>query len=174
MNRQAYSLDTLLKEINAHAPHRDKRSDGGIGDARHAATDSDHNPNKAGVWRAYDITNTPKDGLDVPQLATLLARKLGKHPALASGAYVIFNRRIISTNRLTEGWRPYNGLDAHTGHLHLSVATAASGYDSRQAWNLWGDQRIEDAKDLLLKVTKDATATHQNRLRAVSALDALK
>lgn len=144
MSRQARALDVLLREVNAHAPGRYKASDGGIGDPRHQATKSDHNPNAAGVWRAVDITNdpddhdgNPKNDLPGQDLANRLAAKLGKHPALKSGAYVIFNRRIISFDRLNEDWRPYSGSNAHKTHVHLSVSTSAAGYDSAKAWNLW-------------------------------------
>lgn len=142
--RQARSLDVLEAEINAHAPGRYKASDGGLGDQAHAARKSDHNPNAAGVWRARDFTNDPDDhdgnpANDLPgqDLANRLAAKLGKHPAMKSGAYVIFNRRIISFDRLAEAWRPYDGANAHQKHVHVSVSTAAAGYDSKAAWNLW-------------------------------------
>lgn len=136
--RQARSLDVLLAEVNAHAPSRSKASDGGLGDQAHAARESDHNPNTAGVWRARDFTDDPAGGLDGSELAHLIAGRLGKHPALSSGAYVIHNARIISTDRLAEGWRPYAGLNAHKTHVHVSVSTHVAGYDSTRSWDLWG------------------------------------
>lgn len=135
--RQARALDVLLAEVNAHAPHRDKGSDGGLGDARHAALKSDHNPNAAGVWTARDVTDDPDGGLDGSELAHKIAHRLGAHPALMAGAYVIHNARIISYNRLVEGWRPYAGLNAHRTHVHVSVSDAAAGYDSREPWDLF-------------------------------------
>lgn len=141
--RVARSLDQLLEEINTAAPNRSKVSDGSIGDAAHASRDSDHNPwvigvGGVGVVRARDFTHDPAGGLDCNDLATFLARKLlgldGSHPALGSGAYVIWNRRILSRDRRDEGWRPYAGSNPHDHHLHLSVATAATGYDSTTRW----------------------------------------
>lgn len=134
--RMAYALDVLLAEINTKAPRRSKISDGGIGDASHATRDSDHNPwvkdrDGVGVVRARDFTHDPAGGLDCNVLARFLASMLGKHPALGPGAYIIWNDRIISTNRLSEGWREYTGSNEHRKHLHLSVETAP-GYDSRQ------------------------------------------
>lgn len=151
MTRQAYSLDVLLAEVNDHAPTRSKASDGGIGDVRHQHEKSDHNPNAAGVWRAYDVTNDQTHGLSGTDLATRLAKLLGKHPAMMSGAYVIWNRRIISYDRRGEGWRNYTGSDAHTGHVHLSVATSAAGYDSRKPWQLWAQPptRVTKARELM-------------------------
>lgn len=144
--RKAYSIVTVLAEIAKARPGRYMASDGWLGDAAHAARPSDHNPNKAGVVRAVDITNDPDDHDGNPKndlpgawLANKLASMLGKHPAMMSGAYVIFNRKIISFDRLGEGWRDYDGINAHKTHVHLSVSTAAAGYDSRQAWNLFAD-----------------------------------
>lgn len=139
--RDARSLEVLLDEINKAAPNRNKASDGGIGDAAHATRDSDHNPwvkdaNGVGVVRARDFTHHPAGGLDCNELASFLAAKLGVHPALGSGAYVIWNGRIISTNRKSEGWRPYYGSNPHNKHLHLSVETG-TGYDSRTPFG-WG------------------------------------
>ena len=137
--RQARSLDVMLAEVNHHAPSRSIASDGGLASTAHHLQNptSDHEPNAAGVWRARDVTNDPAGGLDGADLARRVAAKLGKIPALGSGAYVIFNRRIISTDRLAAGWRPYDGVNPHTTHVHVSVATAAAGYDSMQPWRLW-------------------------------------
>ncbi len=138
--RQARSLDVLLAEVNTHAPKRNKASDGGKGDPAHASRVSDHNPNRAGVWRARDFTNDPNGGFQADLFANLVARKLGVHPALGSGAYIIWNRRIISTDRLREGWRPYGGANGHTKHVHVSVGT--SGYDSTAPWNVFAPAKV--------------------------------
>lgn len=135
--RPARSITVLLGEVNEHAPSRNERSDGGLGDPAHSVRVSDHNPNAAGVYRAYDFTHVPKDGFDAPQFAKLMAGLLGKHPALMSGAYIIFNRQIISYDRLDEGWRPYDGANAHRTHVHVSVSTAPAGYDSTKPFNLY-------------------------------------
>lgn len=133
---RAKSLTTLLNEVNARAPKRDKASDGWIGDASHAAAKSDHNPdyNRGGVVRAMDIDHDPANGCDAGVLANQIAKMLGKHPALGSGAYVIYNRRIVSTDRLKEGWRLYFGVNAHKAHVHVSVGQR--GYDSTEKWGV--------------------------------------
>lgn len=148
--RVARSLDVLLDEINAVAPDRSKASDGSIGDPAHSSRLSDHNPNAAGVVRARDFTHDSDGGLDCNVLAPFLADLLGEHPALRSGAYVIWNRRIISRDRIDEGWRAYTGTNPHDHHLHLSVATDAAGYDSTAAWG-WetqGDEMADYAEQL--------------------------
>lgn len=136
--RVARSLDTLLAELNAAAPGRSKVSDGSIGDAAHASRSSDHNPwvtlAGVGIVRARDFTHDPGGGLDCNDLADYLVRLIGVHPALTSGAYVIWNRRILSFDRRAEGWRTYTGSNPHDHHLHLSVALSVSGYDSTAPW----------------------------------------
>lgn len=138
--REARSLATLLSEVNAAAPRRNKASDGWIGDAAHATRTSDHNPwvrvGGLGVVRARDFTHDPAGGLDCHKLADALVRLLGRHSALGSGAYLIWNRRIISTDRIREGWRPYTGSNPHTQHLHVSVSIEAAGFDSTAPWGV--------------------------------------
>lgn len=154
--RLARSLETLRDEINAAAPTRSKASDGTVGDLSHSARASDHNPNGAGVVRAMDVTD------DVPtfsadDLATTVAGLLGVHPALGSGAYVIRNSRIVSTDRLDEGWRPYSGSNPHDKHVHVSVATAAAGYDSTAAW-LTEEDDMPFTEQQLRQIVRDETA----------------
>lgn len=134
--RMARSLDVALNEVNRAAPHRSKASDGGIGDAAHASRASDHNPWLNNTVRARDFTNDPAGGFSAASFAAHVAGLLGKHPALGAGAYVIWNRRIISTNHLSEGWRTYTGTNPHTKHVHVSVGL--SGYDSTAPWG-WPD-----------------------------------
>lgn len=130
--RPARSLDVFRDEVDALAPDRSTLSDGTLGDTAHAARPSDHNPNAAGVVRARDITHDPAHGCDCNVLAVEVAALLGKHPALGSGAYVIWNARIISTDRLAEGWRRYSGANPHDHHMHVSVGTR--GYDDMSPW----------------------------------------
>lgn len=158
MSRQARSLDVLLAEVNAAAPDRSKASDGGLGDQAHASRASDHNPNAAGVWRARDFTNDPPH-LDGATFADAVAARLGKHPALGSGAYVIWNRRIFSTDRLAEGWRYYSGSNPHNHHVHVSVATAAAGYDSTAPWGVMEDDDMANYADQLDRIESAQKAT---------------
>lgn len=167
--RMAASLDVLLNEVNAAAPHRSKASDGGIGDAAHASRDSDHNPwvkdaKGVGVVRARDFTHDPTHGLDCNALADHLENLLGKHPALGSGAYIIWNGRIISTARRAEGWRRYTGSNPHTKHLHLSVAT--SGYDAATAYG-WPPKRKVVRNPLKLQLRLAAEAADRGDLKAL-------
>ncbi|WP_163168118.1 hypothetical protein [Arthrobacter sp. Alg241-R88] len=150
MWRVARSLDALLGEVNAHAPRRNKASDGSIGDAAHATRSSDHNPwvvfGGQGIVRARDFTHDPANGLDCQDLANALASLIavGGHPACRSGAYVIWRGRIYSFDRRHEGWRPYSGSNPHNHHLHLSVATDPAGFDSILPWGVFVDPKREE------------------------------
>lgn len=158
--RVARSLETLLTEVNAAAPDRSKAADGSIGDTSHSARASDHNPNAAGVVRARDFTNDPFGGCDSSTLAErirLLGIK-GTHPALGPGAYVIADGRIAS-DTYAWSWRPYTGSNPHDHHCHVSVATAAAGYDSTAPWGVIGeddDMKPEDWDRLRVIVREEA------------------
>lgn len=170
----AKSLDTLRAEVNARAPKRDKASDGWVGDTSHSARKSDHNPdwNRRGVVRALDIDHDPAGGCDAGVVANQVAKMLGKHPALGSGAYVIYNHRIISTDRLDAGWRPYFGVNAHTLHVHISVGTF--GYDSTKKWGVLSVPKkvVKKVKDAVtrwpisLKVAQSAAAGKRKKATA--------
>jgi hypothetical protein len=129
MARAAYSLKTLLGQINARFPYRDKASDGGIGDPAHAARVSDHNADASGVYHAYDFDHDPdSNGLDCYVLKTQLIES--RDPRIK---YIIFMRRIWMANSRTESY--YDGVNAHDHHLHLSVVGGAAG-DNPALWNL--------------------------------------
>lgn len=125
------------------APNRSTLSDGTLGDLAHSSRTSDHNPNAAGVVRARDITHDPARGCDCNALTRDIAALLGKHPALGSGAYLIWRRRIISTDRLADGWRTYTGTNPHDKHMHVSVGTR--GYDDMSPWL---EEEEDDVSDI--------------------------
>lgn len=130
----AKSLETLRDQVNAAYPKRSKASDGTIGDAAHSSRASDHNPNKAGVVTALDITHDPANGLDIANLAkALIASKDSRIK------YLIFNGKIVSgSGQKQPAWqeRNYTGANKHTKHLHVSVKGSAAEYDSTRAWDL--------------------------------------
>jgi len=129
--RVAKSLNTLLAQVDARAPNRDKSSDGTIGDQHHQARNSDHNPNAAGVVTAMDITNDPAHGADSGAIAEML--RLARDPRIK---YVISNRRIFSSQKSPWQWRPYTGINAHTKHVHISVSADPALYDATDPWTL--------------------------------------
>lgn len=130
--RLARSLVQLRAQLNELYPRRSKDSDGTIGDEAHAQQVSDHNPDRAGVVRAFDITHDPADGLDIAELAEVL--RLSRD---ARVKYVIANGRIFAgpAGPSPWQWRDYKGTDPHTNHLHLSVAAGARG-DDPSPWRI--------------------------------------
>lgn len=134
--RAAKSLTTLIDQANNHWPHRNKASDGVIGDASHQARVSDHNPNSHGVVTAWDCTQDPKHGADMADFAERLRRSRDERIK-----YVIWDHRIFDGDGGEEPWkwRLYSGSDPHTNHLHLSVSATPRLYDDASKWPLFGD-----------------------------------
>lgn len=134
--RVARSLEVLRAEIDAAAPGRSKRSDGAIGDAAHASSDSDHNPNDQGVVCARDFTHDPAASADMHRMSRRIVAV--SPPALK---YVIWDRKIWSRARASEGWRAYTGSNPHTKHMHVSVGRGPDGessgpYDDASPWGI--------------------------------------
>lgn len=139
--RLARSLETFRAELKALYPKRDTRSDGAVGDTSHGARRSKHNPGDDGIVEAVDVDEDIDgvDGGDDQELWALAEhlRRLGDvgHPALGPGAHVIYEGRIWSFNRRSEGWRGYTGANAHRHHLHLACSDG-TGKDNRSTWHL--------------------------------------
>ena len=128
---------TLFRQIDRRWPGRDRRSDGWIGNADHAATASDHNPcwsckgDRYGVVRAIDIDTSmggkPSMGFtdDAVQLAEQLRRAMKMGDRRIS--YIIFNGKIASMSpdwQPVGEWRGYTGPSPHTEHIHVSFTRA--------------------------------------------------
>jgi peptidoglycan hydrolase-like protein with peptidoglycan-binding domain len=133
--RIARALDTLLAQVNEAAPHRSKVSDGGIGNAEHAARTSDHNPyiirDGIGIVRARDFTHDPAGGFDAYAFAETI--RVRQDPRL---------RYVISCERIASGpagpapgkWRPYTGENQHRHHTHVSVVEDVR-FDDPAPWD---------------------------------------
>jgi hypothetical protein len=99
---------------------RDRTSDGWIGDTRHAARASDHNPDEQGVVRAIDI-DRDLSGMAKPDLMPDLADQIRLCAKAGDKriSYVIFDGRIASAKK-SWAWRPYDGINKHNHHAHVS------------------------------------------------------
>lgn len=142
--RIAESLKKLREQINAAYPNRDKSSDGSIGDARHSARRSDHNPNALGVVCAIDID---EDLSPSKTVAGIIAQiQISRDPRVK---YIIYEGRITVPGDITR-WKPYHGVNPHRHHAHISVVGNSGLYDNRAEWNI--GTFAEPAADLILEV----------------------
>ena len=109
----------LREQFDDSFSDRDRSSDGIIGDSRHAARKSDHNPDEQGWVRALDVdrdlSGKPKPDI-MPDVADQL-RLLAKSDKRIS--YIIFDGKIASAKSLWR-WRKYKGINQHRTHLHCS------------------------------------------------------
>lgn len=146
--RPAKSLEILLKQVNEMAPGRDKSSDGMLGDQSHQARKSDHNPDANGVVTALDISHDPAHGVDSGDIAETLRQSRDKRIK-----YIISNRRIASSLVSPWQWRPYNGPNAHTHHVHVSVVDDPALYDDTSPWQIDANliQRAKILPELALR-----------------------
>jgi hypothetical protein len=128
----------LLGEVNRSAPQRSKASDGAIGDTRHQARSSDHNPcDCCGLVHARDFTNDPKGGFDADRFAEWLRARVQAAPPEARVKYVIWRKRIFSgvgQQHPAGLWRPYGGTNPHTKHVHVSVCHDSSNDAAPWGW----------------------------------------
>lgn len=130
----APSLVALRSEINRVFPHRDKSSDGWVGDPAHAQRVSDHNPDESskppGCVDALDVD--VDDGDPTKDLRVMLIKRAIAHP---STHYVISNGIIYSREY---GFRPrtYTGTNGHYHHVHISILKTAAARVSTRPWGL--------------------------------------
>lgn len=90
---------------------------GTIGDEEHRARKSGHNPEADGSVDAADPTIGPHFTFANAQwLVNQLVAS--RDPRIA---FIIWNRRIISSTVSPWTWRPYLLADPHTGHVHIEV-----------------------------------------------------
>jgi hypothetical protein len=112
----------LRLQVDDSYPDRDRTSDGWVGDVRHSARTSDHNPDAKGIVRAIDI-DRDLAGKKKPDLMPDLAdqiRLCAKSDKRIS--YIIFNGKIASS-RMGWRWRKYSGINPHTKHCHVSFTS---------------------------------------------------
>lgn len=128
----------LLAQLDNAFPHRDRASDGWIGDASHAAVVSDHNPcwscpgDRYGVVRArdFDASFGGNAGYNSTKESWAFAQDL-RHAMLAGDSRISYiiawdnDRKADFICSMNPGyqplgvWRPYTG-DSHQNHVHVS------------------------------------------------------
>ena len=116
----------LREQFDDTYPSRDRSSDGWIGDTRHAARPSDHNPDANGWVRAIDV-DRDVSGKSKPDLMPDIAdqiRLLCKSKREKRITYIIFDGRIASAKK-GWAWREYTGANKHNHHCHISFSQEA-------------------------------------------------
>jgi len=116
----------LREQFDDSYADRDRSSDGWIGDTRHAARPSDHNPDAKGWVRAIDI-DRDLSGKAKPDLMPDLVdqiRQLCKSGVEKRISYIIFDGFIYSS---ILNWKPrkYTGANKHNHHAHFSFKKEA-------------------------------------------------
>jgi len=116
----------LREQIDDSFPDRERASDGWIGDTRHAARKSDHNPDEQGWVRAIDVSAGlfPDCKPDImPDLVDQI-RRACKAKSETRISYIIFDGFIYSAQyRFIK--RKYKGANPHKKHAHFSFKKEA-------------------------------------------------
>jgi hypothetical protein len=114
----------LREQFDDCYPDRDRTSDGWIGDTRHSARTSDHNPDAEGIVRAIDI-DRDLSGKAKPDLMPDLADQIRLCARAGDKriSYIIFNGKICSSKKAW-AWRTYDGVNKHNHHCHVSFTKA--------------------------------------------------
>jgi len=118
----------LRDQVDTWFPDRCTKSpEGWLGDSRHSARKSDHNPDRFGWVRGLDLNSRleSSDSL-APYLADQIRIAAKSDPRIS---YVIFNGRICS-KILNWKWRKYKGINPHKRHIHISF-TKLGDLDNR-------------------------------------------
>lgn len=130
--RLAASLVALMNETDRLWPNRNRVSDGSIGDIRHQAGTSDHNPSNGWVT-AVDVTEDPVNGPDLPGFWDHVIAT--RDPRVK---YLIYEGRIVASYPVSgiPAWTPrvYTGANPHDKHLHVSVNPTSTGLNDTSPW----------------------------------------
>jgi hypothetical protein len=123
----------LREQIDDAFPDRNRNApEGWLGDSRHAARVSDHNPDPTSqIVRAYDFNadlgSSKHEAYDLADQLRLLARSDKRI------SYIIFNGKIASW-RKNYKWRKYTGINPHKTHIHISFT--AKGDEDRSMFRI--------------------------------------
>lgn len=137
-NHLAKSLLKLYTQVDTKYPIRDKSSDGTIGDTRHQAGHSEHNPDENHLVRALDISYDPGH-FDAHSFGEYL--RTHPDPRLQ---YIISNGRIANADIQNWAWRPYHGENPHNHHIHLTVRSSPALAEDDKDWNIaaWDGSKV--------------------------------
>ena len=141
-----------LQDALGRWPYRNTAADGIMGDSAHQQRKSDHNEGNA-----FDLTHDPAHGVD----CCLLSEQLIGDERVT---YVIWNRRIYSRARASEGWRAYDGSNPHDHHMHVSIDALSRDNLAKWPWSSFAGHVPLTALWLREGMTSPPIATLQHRL----------
>jgi len=109
----------LRDQIDTWYPDRRTASDGWIGDARHSASKSDHNPDRGaqGIVRAIDVDSRLDSS---EQLSIYLADQIRICAKTDKRISYVIHNGFIASRRFGFKWRRYRGINPHKKHIHIS------------------------------------------------------
>ena len=125
VKKAAPAAIAVLRQATAICPLRKKASDGLLPSAAHIHQNpnSDHN-----TGYGVDLTHDKLGGIDCFNIfEELKADKRVK--------YLIFQGKIWSAERASEGDRDYDGSNKHNKHLHISIKDGCG--DDTSPWFPW-------------------------------------
>jgi hypothetical protein len=114
----------LREQTDDCFPDRKRKSDGWIGDLRHSARKSDHNPNGQGEVCAIDIDAGLSEEQGISLYLADQIRQAAKRDKRIS--YVIHAGKITGAKSLWR-WVKYSGINQHHKHIHISFKPNQSG-----------------------------------------------
>jgi len=167
---------TLRSQIDNRWPHRDKASDGWIGDTSHQATPSDHNPDPdTGVVRAIDVDRDLASGdrAAMERLVGQLRRYCRDGKDNGRVSYVIFDGAIASK---TYGWvwKPYNGTNPHDHHAHISYLEGGDHRGGPFALGVFTEVRRRQLGNLIDRLADRVDLLQRRRAKARRRLESLR
>lgn len=123
----------MFEQADRLWPHRSIASDGSIGDADHRTRKSDHNPDASGDVLAGDLTDDKGAGCDADAFAEYLRLRRDRRVKLVINNGQFFSSYATST-RPAWTWVPYNGVNGHFSHCHVSVLDTWDAKNDTSPW----------------------------------------
>jgi len=133
----------VLRQATKLFPKRNKASDGLLPSAAHlkASPNSDHN-----TGHAVDLTHDPKSGIDCHEL-------FQKFKDDKRVVYLIFDGKIWSRARASEGDRRYTGGNPHSKHMHVSIDPKHE--NDKSSWFPWTKKKVFSSPDAVIQSLKN-------------------
>ena len=133
----------VLRQATALFPKRVKVSDGLLPSVAHQLQNpnSDHN-----TGHAVDLTHDPKSGVDCHEL-------FQKFKQDKRVVYLIFDSKIWSRARASEGDRRYTGSNPHSKHMHISIDPKHEKDTS--SWFPWTKKKVFSSPDAVIQSLKN-------------------